>query len=145
MSSIVNTLKLKCFVSREYLRSHLSSGNLNNNSYSNSGRRRCGFELVSEYILAWNGYVCLLLELEEQQMSNIMEIFSECLEYIAPEYPHHPRVSMFRLMTKIWIHYVWECDELRENLFGCFLKILSHRRTDNFAFQMGQISLDTVI
>ena len=77
--------------------------------------------------------MALLNELEEQ-LKDVFEIFNEAFISVFENYPQHPHFSIWRFMAKMWIRSVYEKEELKDNLFGCFFKILSIRRQENFLF-----------
>lgn len=77
--------------------------------------------------------MAFMLELEEE-LTDVFEVFNEAIDCVLEEYPKHPPMSLWRLMTKLWISEVYSKEVLKENMFGCFLKILSIRRQENFLF-----------
>ncbi|EAS02194.2 cell division protein (macronuclear) [Tetrahymena thermophila SB210] len=137
IENLVDLFIFKCQLIYEYLKEHMNGQNV----HESSGIKKNGFDLLSEYNIKWNIYIAFLNEIEEQ-LKDVFEVYNEAFDQIFEDYPQHPRMSIWRLMVKIWIQEIYSKDEIKENLYGCFLKILSIRRQENFQFQMKQIELD---
>ncbi|KAL4486785.1 hypothetical protein ABPG72_006617 [Tetrahymena utriculariae] len=140
IENLVDLFIFKCQLIYEYLKEHMNGQNVN----ESSGIKKNGFDLLSEYNIKWNIYIAFLNEIEEQ-LKDVFEVYNEAFDQIFEDFPQHPRMSIWRLMVKIWIQEIYSKDEIKENLYGCFLKILSIRRQENFQFQMKQIELDSKV
>lgn len=135
MNTLNETLLFHAKIVRAYLFEHSNIETQSNTTYRN------GFDLLSEYSVLWQIYVSSIFEIEEN-FQDFFKVFNEAYETVFPNHPSFPKMTPWRMMTKMWIGEVFQKNQLDDKLYGCFTKIINKRRVEIFKYQIKQAQMD---
>jgi hypothetical protein len=88
------------------------------------------YDLLAEYTIRWNLYVGSMLELE-QTFQPFCQLMNIVYERVYPFHPSHPKFSIWRFMTKVWMEQVYEKNYLSNCLNETFVRVLANHREKN--------------